>query len=244
MKPAARTLQNSIFDWDRPRWSGRLLWLIVFSLGLHFAGLYIFHVVYPSTTSLPPPAAQISVLNPQDPQDRRLLDWVDLNDPSAISAPRVDDSLVTKLVPGYRPTFSDEIPEIRKSQAGASAQEAATPSLFTPDNLFPRQVLPTPVEPRTSFVSHLEFGPALESRRPATMERLPASQRLNEPTTFFAGISKEGEVKYLFLWRSSGNDQLDHLAEAAVKRLKFQPANAETWDTISFHWGTAGGAEK
>lgn len=244
MKPAARTLQSSIFDWDRRRWSGRLLWLIVFSLGLHFAGLYIFHVVYPSTTSLPPPTAQVSVLNPQNPQDRRLLDWVDLNDPSSISAPRVDESLVAKLVPSYRPTFSDETPEIRKSQAGASAQEAATPSLFTPDNLFPRQVRPVPVEQKTRFVSHLELGPNLESRQPATIERLPASQRLFEPTTFFAGISKNGEVNYLFLWRSSGNDQLDHLAEESVKRLKFRPADSETWDTISLHWGTVGGGEK
>jgi hypothetical protein len=167
-----------------------------------------------------------------------LLEWVDLNDPSAISAPKVDNSLVTKLVPSYRPTFSDETPEIRQSRPSASAQEAATPSLFTPDNLFPRQVRPSPVEPKTSFVSHLEFGPALESRRPVMVERLPASQRLNEPTTFFAGVSKEGEVKYLFLWRSSGNDQLDHLAEESVKRLKFRPSSAETWDTISFHWGT------
>ena len=238
MKPAARTLQNSIFDWERRRWSGRLLWLIVFSLGLHFAGLYIFHIVYPSTTSLPPPAAQVSVLNPQNPQDHRLLDWVDLNDPSAISAPRVDESLVAKLVPSYRPTFSDETPEIRKSRAGPSAQEAATPSLFTPDNLFPRQVRPAPVEQKTRFVSHLEFGPTLESRQPATIEKLPASQRPYEPTTFFAGISKEGAVEYLFLWRSSGNDQLDHLAEESVKRLKFQPADKETWDTILLHWGT------
>jgi hypothetical protein len=210
----------------------------VFSLCLHFAGLYVFHVVYPSTTSLPPPTAQVSVLNPHNPQDRRLLDWVDLNDPSSISAPRVDESLVAKLVPSYRPTFSDETPEIRKSQVSASAQEAATPSLFTPDNLFPRQARPAPVEQKTSFVSHLEFGPALEHRRPSTIEKLPASQRPYEPTTFFAGIGKEGEVKYLFLWRSSGNDPLDHLAEESVKRLKFLPANTETWDTISLHWGT------
>jgi hypothetical protein len=238
VKQAARTLQNSIFDWGRPRWSGRLLWLIVFSLGLHFAGLYIFHIVYPSTTSLPPPAAQVSVLNPNNPQDRRLLDWVDLNDPSSISAPRVDESLVTNLVPSYRPTFSDETPGIRKNQPGASAQEPAAPSLFTPDNLFPRQVRPAPVEQKTGFMSHLEFGPALESRQPATLGTLPASQHLFEPTVFFAGISKEGEVKYLFLWRSSGNDQLDHLAAEAVKRLKFQPGNGEAWDTISLHWGT------
>ena len=238
MKPAARSLQNSIFDWERPRWNGRLLWLIVFSLGLHFAGLYVFHVVYPSTTSLPPPAAQVSVLNPQNPQDRRLFDWVDLNDPSTISAPRVEGSLVARLVPNYRPTYSDEIPEIRKNQDRAAAQEAATPSLFTPDNLFPRQVRPTPVERQTSFVSHLEFGPALENRQPAMLEVLPASERPSGPTTFFVGISKEGEVKYLFLWKSSENDHLDHLAEEAVKRLKFQPANKETWDTVSLYWGT------
>jgi hypothetical protein len=244
VKPAARSLQNSIFDWDRPRWNGRLLWLIVFSLGLHFAGLYVFHVVYPSTTSLPPPAAQVSVLNPQNPQDRRLLDWVDLNDPSAISAPKVDDSLVAKLVPSYRPTFSDETPEIRKSQAGAPAQEAATPSLFTPDNLFPRQVRPASVQRKTSFASHLEFGPALEDRKPATPERLPTSQRLSEPTTFFVGISKKGEVKYLFLLRTSGNDQLDHLAEESVKQLRFQPDNTESWDTVSLQWGSVAGSER
>jgi hypothetical protein len=238
VKPAAHPLQNSIFDWDRPRWNGRLLWLILFSLGLHFVGLYVFHVVYPSTTSLPPPAAQVSVLNPQNPQDRRLLDWVDLNDPSAISAPKVDNGLVANLVPSYRPTFSDETPEIRKSQAGAVAQGAATPSLFTPDNLFPRQVRPASVQRKTTFASHIEFGPALENRKPATPESLPTSQRLSEPTTFFVGIGKDGEVKYLFLWRSSGNDQLDHLAEEAVKHLRFQPADAEAWDTVSLQWGS------
>jgi hypothetical protein len=221
-----------------------LLWLIVFSLGLHFVGLYVFHVVYPSTTSLPPPAAQVSVLNPQNPQDRRLLDWVDLNDPSAISAPKVDDSLVAKLVPSYRPTFSDETPEIRKSQAGAPAQEAATPSVFTPDNLLTRQVRPASVHRKTSFASHLEFGPSLQSRKPTTPESLPTSQRLSEPTTFFVGIGKNGEVRYLFLWRGSGNDQLDHLAEEAVKQLRFQPGNTETWDTVSLQWGSVGGGEK
>jgi hypothetical protein len=244
VKPAARPLQNSIFDWDRPRWNGRLLWLIVFSLGLHFAGLYVFHVVYPSTTSLPPPAAQVSVLNPQNPQDRRLLDWVELNDPSAISAPKVNDDLVAKLVPRYRPTFNDETPDIRSTPAAAPAQEAATPSLFTPDNLFPRETRPSLTQPKTSFISRLEFGPALENRQPATPARLPASQRPAEPTTFFAGISKDGAVKYLFLLRSSQNDQLDHLAEDAVKHLRFQPAGTETWDTISLHWGTVGGGSE
>lgn len=238
MKPSANLPNSSIFDWDRPRWNGRLLWLILFSLGLHFVALYVFHVVYPSTTSLPPPTAQVSVLNPQNPQDRRLLDWVDLNDPAAISAPKVDDSLVTKLVPEYRPTFTDETPAIQGNQVNASVQEAPTPSLFIPDNLFLRQARPVPVEPNVRFVSHFEFGSALANRRPVIPGNLPASQRVSEPTSFFVGISKEGEVQYLFLWKSSGNDQLDHQAEETVRRLRFQPAENEAWDTVSFDWGT------
>jgi hypothetical protein len=240
VKPTARLANSSIFDWDRPRWNGRLLWLFLFSLGLHLVALYVFHVVYPSTTSLPPPAAQISVLNPENPQDRRLLDWVALNDPAAISAPNVEDSLVTKLVPNYRTTFSDETPAIQRSQANAPAQEAPIPSLFTPDNLFVRQVRPTPVQPKTSFVSHFEFGLALQRRQPVVPENLPASRRVSEPTSFFVGISKDGAVKYLLLWRTSGSDQLDQLAEKTVRRLRFQPAADETWDTVTLNWGTVG----
>jgi len=239
VKPTVQPSYNSIFDWDRPRWNSRLLWLILVSLGLHFVALYIFHVVYPSTTSLPPPAAQVAVLNPQNPQDRRLLDWVELNDPSAISAPRVDDSLITKLVPSYRATFADETPEIQPSQTGAPAQEVPTPSLFAPDNLFLRQIRPTPVLPGSQFISHLEFGSDLKNREPEVIGVLPVSQRLAEPTTFFVGINKEGDVEYVFLWRSSQNDQLDHLAEEAVKRLKFKQGASEAWDTVSLHWGTA-----
>jgi TonB family protein len=240
VKPTATLPPNSIFDWDRPRWNGRLLWLILVSLGLHFAGLYIFHVVYPSTTALPPPAAQVSVLNPQNLQDRRLLDWVELNDPAAISAPNVEDSLITKLVPNYRPTFSDEIPGIQGNQVNAPTQEAPTPSLFTPDNLFPRQTRPQSMAPSVRFATHFEFGSALRNRQPVSPEELPASQRPSEPTTFFVGISKKGEVEYAFLWRSSTNEQLDRQAEEAVRHLRFQPSGSETWDSVSLHWGTAG----
>ena len=240
MKPTANLSSSSIFDWERPRWNSLLLLLILLSLGLHFVGLYVFHIVYPSTTSLPPPTAQVSVLNPQNPQDRRLLDWVELNDPAAISAPKVNDSFVTKLVPDYRPTFTDETPAIHGTEAGAPAQEAPTPSLFTPDNLFLRQARPVAIQPNVRFVSHLEFGSALASRHPKVPGSLPPSERVWEPTTFFVGISKEGEVQYLFLWRTSGNDQLDHLAEETIRRLQFQPAEKEAWDTVSLDWGTVG----
>ena len=243
MKPTVTIPHGHIFDWDRPRWNSRLLWLIVFSLGLHFAGLYIFHIVYPSTTSLPPTAAQVSVLNPQNPQDRRLLDWVELNDPAAISAPKFDDGLVTTLVPSYRPTFSDETPAIQGSQTVAPAQEAPTPSLFTPKNLFPRQGRPSVAIPKVRFASHFEFDSALQNRQPLVSEELAASQRVYEPTTFFVGVGKKGNVDYAFLWRTSGNDQLDHQAEAAVKHLKFQPSGSETWGKVSLHWGTAGGGD-
>jgi hypothetical protein len=226
-----------VFDWRRTRWDHRLLWLIVASLGLHFAGLYIFHVVYPTGNALPPTAAEVSVLNPANPQDRQLLDWVELNDPAMISAPKTNDFQISQLVPSYRPTYATEVPSIERSPVNRPAEEAPSPSLFTPDNLFVRPERPVVSRPNISFPSRLEFGDSLETRHPVAPPELPGSRRVAEPSTFFAGISKGGEVKYLFLWRSSGNDQLDHLADEVVRRIRFQPADMETWGTITLRWG-------
>ena len=238
MKRTALVPHSFIFDWSRPPWDYRLVQLILLSLGLHFAALYLFHVVYPSTTSLPPAAAQISVLNPKNAQDRRLLEWVELNDPAAISAPKTNDIGILKLIPSYRPTFADELPDIQRSQAANPTEETPSPSLFTPDNLFTRQAGSPAIRPSVTFASRFEFGGALKDRQPITPEKLPASQRVADPSVFFVGISKEGTVKYLFLWRSSGSEQLDHSAEEAVRNVRFQADARETWGTVSIHWGS------
>ena len=238
MKRTAHFPTIFIFGWSRSRWDQRLLWLIIASLGLHFAGLYIFHVVYPAGTALPPPVAQVSVLNPANPQDRLLLNWVELNDPAMISAPKVTGFQMAKLVPRYQPTFATQAPDIRKNPASRPAEEISSPSLFTPDNLFAKPIRPVTVQPNISFESQFEFGEALKKRRPVAPEKLPASRQVSDPSTFFAGIDAAGEVKYLFLWRSSGNDQLDHLAEETVRRIRFEPATEETWGIISLHWGS------
>ncbi|MBV8814860.1 MAG: hypothetical protein JO271_10240 [Verrucomicrobia bacterium] len=237
MKRTAHFPTIFIFDWSRTRWDHRLLWLIVASLGLHFAGLYIFHVVYPAGNALPPPTAAVSVLNPANPQDQQLLDWVELNDPAMITAPQTNDLQASQLVPPYRPTYATEVPGIQRNPVNRPPEEISSPSLFTQDNLLMRRERPIASKPNISFPSRLEFGESLETRHPVAPPKLPGSRRVSEPSTFFAGISKEGEVKYLFLWRSSGNDQLDHVADDVVRRIRFEPADKETWGTVTLHWG-------
>src|SRR5580704_19790686 len=77
-----------IFDWRKSRWNYRLPVLIAISFFAHLFCFYIFRVVYPTTTSLLPPSAQVTVLDPNRAQDRSLLEWVAVNDPAYVSAPR------------------------------------------------------------------------------------------------------------------------------------------------------------
>src|ERR1700759_4658078 len=99
-----------IFDWQKGRWDYRLPVLIGISFLGHIFCFYLFHVVYPTTTSLLPPSAQITVLNPNSSHDRRMIDWIEVNDPATLSAPRTDPNLVAKLTPRYKPSFSSLTP--------------------------------------------------------------------------------------------------------------------------------------
>src|SRR5271157_5320277 len=57
-----------IFDWRKSQWNYRLPVLIGISLFGHIFCFYIFRVVYPTTTTLLPPSAQVTVLDPNKPQ--------------------------------------------------------------------------------------------------------------------------------------------------------------------------------
>ena len=94
-----------IFEWPKSRWDYRLPVLIALSLFAHIFCFYIFRVVYPTTTSLLPPSAQVNVLDPNRPQDKDLLDWVATNNPANVSAPRFDSRMITQVIPRYKPTY-------------------------------------------------------------------------------------------------------------------------------------------
>jgi hypothetical protein len=67
---------------------------------------------------------------------------------------------------------------------------------------------------------------------------LPTAAEVLEPSTFFAGVNREGKVEYLFLWQTSGNDRRDSEAERFLWQIQFEPGPSTSWDLVKFHWGT------
>ncbi len=226
-----------IFDWQKSRWDYRLPVLIAISFIGHIFCFYVFRVVYPTTTSLLPPSAQVTVLDPNRPQDKSLLDWVAVNNPANVSAPRFDAQIISQVTPRYKPTYSSIPLELSRPDATKPQEEEGIPSLFSADTLFPMRSQPRDGAAPKTFRSRLEMASTLRSRAPAPLPALPTSSALSEPTSVFIGVSPGGEVDYVFLTQSSGNGPLDQKAEDFVRTVKFKSDENRSWGMVRLHWG-------
>jgi hypothetical protein len=231
--------QRLIFDWTPPRLNQPLIGFLAASLLVHFAAFYLFHIVYPTTNSLLPASAHISVLNPRNPDDHRILDWAELHDPSALTMPKFRSDLVPDLVPRYRPSFSTTSPSPLPEPQPTIPLQTSSPSLFSAESLFPLRKKPAIGPAERPFVTQLEFGQNLRNRHPVFAGSLPSASEVLEPTTFFVGVNREGKVEYLFLWHTSGNDGCDSEAERFLRQIQFGTGPATAWDLVRFHWGAS-----
>jgi TonB family protein len=226
------------FDWQKSRWDYRLLVLIAISLLAHIFCFYLFRVVYPATTALLPPSAQVTVLDSNRPADKEILDWVTMNDPANLSAPKFDSGVISRVAPRYEPIYSTLSVPLRSSGA-AKPKEKDIPSIFSTQTLLPVRA-PLPVSgPHKSFPTRIEFASTLQAESPAGSSKLPQSIGLAEPTSVFVGVSPQGDVDYLFLLHSSGSNALDQKAEDFIRSVKFKPAPDRTWGTVTLRWGGA-----
>jgi len=225
-----------IFEWPKSRWDYRLPVLIALSLFAHIFCFYIFRVVYPTTTSLLPPSAQVNVLDPNRPQDKDLLDWVATNNPANVSAPRFDSRMITQVIPRYKPTYSTFSVELRRSDT-AKPLKQGIPSLFSAETLLPMRSQPHEEPALKTFPTRLEIASILQSRAPAHLTGLPTSSSLSEPTSIFVGVDPAGEVDYVFLTQSSGNGPLDRKAVDFIRSVRFKPDPNRHWGVVTLHWG-------
>jgi hypothetical protein len=228
-----------IFDWTPPRFNQPLIGFLAASLLVHFAAFYLFHIVYPTTSSLLPAAARISVLDPKNPEDHRILDWAELHDPSTLTMPKFRNDLVPDLVPRYRPSFSTSSPSPLPEPQPSIPLQTSSPSLFSAEALFPLRKKPVIGPTEQPFVTQLEFGHNLQNRHPMFSGSLPRASEVLEPTKFFVGVNRKGKVEYLFLWQTSGNDRRDSEAERFLRQIQFETGPATAWDLVKFRWGTS-----
>jgi TonB family protein len=228
-----------IFDWRKKTWDYSLFLFIGVALLGHFFCFYLFHVVYPTTTSLLPPSAQITVLNTDSPRDKNFLSWIEMNEPSSVSAPRFNSALVQKLIPAYKPIFATLVPQLALSTL-SKPPERLVPSIFSAESFLPMRMQPVESAEQRSFATQLEIGSTLGERMPKSFPSPPLSNLLSDATSLFIGIDPSGEPDYIFLRRSSGNPELDQEAERFIRTLRFLANSARSWGVVTFRWGGPG----
>jgi hypothetical protein len=232
------TRRALIFDWQPIRWNTRLFLLILLSILLHFVAFYLFQIIYPATKTLPPATAQIEVLDWQRPEDRGVLEWTEVHDPSKLTLPRSDSSIVTKLIPDYRPLWNDLIPRRRTPNLETNPVPGQSePSLLTPRLLFATRTPPPVPANHTMFRSSWVLGSSLERRAPTELSPLPTTDRLLEPCQFFVRVNPAGKVTQLFLLHSSNDASADEKVAAWLREIRFSPAAEDSWDTVRIDWG-------
>ncbi len=225
---------NFIFDWRRTRWSGWLPACLALSLLGHLLCFYAFHIVYPSTATLLPAAASVGVLNRQVESDRRLLEWVDLQDPGAITAPTFRPERLNRLLPRYGRAEGDAVPTFVPLDPPA---RDGFPPIFGPDGALTNRPAPAPA-PAAMFPSRLEPSSTLPA--PLAPPPLPRALAPLEPTVLFLGVDPSGAVSLCLPWRSSGSPAQDRAAESYARALRFAPALRAGSGTLRFVWGYDG----
>src|SRR5213082_4331670 len=72
-----------LFSWEPPRRRrAAITAFVALSLIAHALCFYIFQIVYPTTVSLLPPPARVSVISSDSEEGRTLLRWIDAEDPA------------------------------------------------------------------------------------------------------------------------------------------------------------------
>ena len=238
MSSTPTTRGGFIFDWQPIRWNTRLFLLILLSVLLHFVAFYLFQIIYPATKTLPPATAQIEVLDWQRPEDRGVLEWTEVHDPSKLTLPRSDSNIVTKLIPDYRPLWNDLNPRRRTPDPETNpVPDQTEPSLLTPRLLFAHRTPPLAPATHTIFRSSWVLGSSLRRRAPTELPSLPSTDRLLEPCQFFIRVNPAGNVTQLFLLHSSSDASIDEKAAAWLRDIRFAPASEDSWDTVRIDWG-------
>ncbi|MEK0446547.1 MAG: hypothetical protein RLZZ399_1868 [Verrucomicrobiota bacterium] len=226
------------FFWRREPWlSASLLKSVSISTLVHLLVFLIFKIDPSDKSTSPSPAPEILVLSDKIPEHRPLLDWLQSESPTGALAHRLLPPSEHARV-AYRDFFQ------------AAPLPVRTPPRWIPPAPlpFPKFLPPAPIAPSSAsyFPGNLVLSPEL-LRRLGPKEPVPSTplRQILLPVSFLVGVRDRGEVAFLTLKRSSGEESADSVAEAYLRKLQFEPSSTPVeWGTITLYWPTPSTALK
>jgi hypothetical protein len=218
-----------------------LLTFIGLSALLHAISFYLFQITYPPAAYINPPPAQVSVLVPGSEENAALARWIEAEDPTRASKPQ--EIVPAKLLAlPYRPSYETvrAVPRTVEKPPAMLLYPAAIGPLALIRSALPteQKAAPQPLALQTQ----LHFSGALAGR-PVTAEpvRNLTSRGFSElrSARFLTGVSDRGEVRYVFLQDSSGDNALDAQAALHLQQMEFaHAAEPLAWGFATFLWGS------
>jgi len=234
-----------IFQWPEPPAISRpLLGCIGLSLLAHALSFYVFQITYPPSAHITPPPAQLSILTPGSAENDAVLRWLDAEDP-ALAAKPPETVPPGALDVRYTPSFAEvrAVPKTAEQKQAAPQYPAAVSGIALVQRSLP--VPPSAEQPASAPKTQLGFSGGLKTR--AIIDEPPrkfSPSQLAElqPACFLVGVSDRGEVRYVFLRKSSGDKALDQEAESHLARTGFSAAVGNVspieWGFATFAWGS------
>jgi len=231
-----------LFAWDSPgRAKFAIILFVVLSLIAHALCFYVFQIVYPPTVAILPAPARVTLITPGSEDGRRLLRWMDAEDPAlAFTTYRPREATLPALptaehVPSYyavEPTLQ-EIPPIKRDLSIPSCHPVGAVKLGHPKST---RAMPG-VKTSVSFSNEFDvFGV------PVVAETKFTASNLETPATirFRVAVNNFGEIRYCLPMDSSGDPALDEQGRLYVLRCRFSEAARSTDKADSFlTWGIA-----
>lgn len=229
------------FAWfDRERFPWFLFICVLLSFAAHAGSFLVFQVIYPQRATLPPPPPQVQLLAPQLPDYPSVWQRILADDPSLVAS-TFSATPVTLFDVPYRPSYTT----LRTAPRGVPEVDAPVqfPAVKNPLSIIRsgENVAAAPEPAQVSLATHVTFSPALATR---PMQRQPAfapptnTSSPVEPSRFLIGVTDRGEVRFLFLQKSSGNPALDAEATRALAAATFSQNDTPiTWSHASVEWG-------
>lgn len=204
----------------------------------HVVMFFLFQVAHPQRVTIPPPTPQVALLTAATPEGAAMLRWVAAEDPALVAAaspPLPRDLLAVPYAPSFAtvrtpPRTLAPAPEVVRYPAAkrplAIIQSVEPVELPGASEIAPRE-------------TRLTFSGALAGRKVTEPASVHAQLRApREPASFLVGVGAEGEVRFSFVQRSSGDPAADAAAAEALARVRFEPGAAPVaWGFATVAWG-------
>ena len=209
--------------------------MILGAVFIHGAAFYLVQTTAPKSETTRPVIARFSVLNPENPQDRAALEWIENRDPAAIVIETEPPPQPPISVP-YQPSYEAVLPRPIPIPKDENPLEHASffPPGPVPDVTLSRRSSEPDWPELATKISVSEALAPLASREfipPKIQGDIPVPSRF-----FVVQLPTENE-KSIFLMESSGNDVLDEYARTWMKEspIAFHEAQSSGW--VEFYWG-------